>query len=207
MINNFSFKMKPYLVKEGKLSEEDLALLESLKGKCRANYKRVSEELGVSHTAVRKRVAKLVSRGYVAIEPLLNLKKLGFILALLFLEVASEKHLSKLLETFSECPRIISLFKTIGEYNLVALIYAEDAKVLDSILGTCMLRTMEGIRRSEVVLISDVLLNEYYRLKIPVRRLEKAPCGADCFNCERFRKDKCLGCPAVKCYTGWFSLR
>ena len=193
--------------KQRTLSERDLAFIKALENNCKVNYKRVARILGVSHTAARKRTEKLISNEHISIVPALNLKKLGFILALLFLEVASEEHLNKLLEKFKECPRIIFMFKVMGEYNLVALIYAEDDRVLDSIIGTCMLRTMEGIRKSEVMLIPKILLNEYYNLRVPIGEREKAPCGADCYNCERLKSDECIGCPSVKHYTGWFSLK
>jgi len=189
------------------LSEKDLAFIKALENNCKVNYKQVARILGISHTAARKRTEKLISNEYISIVPALNLKRLGFILALLFLEVANEEYLSKLLEKFKECPRIIFMFKVMGEYNLVALIYAEDERVLDSILGTCILRTMEGIRKSEVVLIPKILINDYYNLRVPIGEREKAPCGADCYNCERLKSDECIGCPSVKYYTGWFSLK
>ena len=99
------------------------------------------------------------------------------------------------------------MYKRQGEYNLAALIYAEDNKVLDSILGTCMLRVAEGIRKSEVMLIPKILINEYYNLRVPIGGQEKAPCGADCYNCEKLKSNECIGCPSVKYYKGWFSLK
>ena len=193
--------------KQRTLSERDLAFIKALENNCKVNYKRVARILSISHTAARKRTEKLVSNKYISIIPALNLKRLGFILVLLFLEVASEEYINKLLEKFKECPRIIFIFKVIGEYNLAALIYAEDDKVLDSILGTCMLRVSEGIRKSEVMLIPKILINEYYNLRIPIGEREKAPCGADCYNCEKLRSNECIGCPSVKYYNGWFSLK
>jgi len=191
----------------GKLSVKDLVLIRNLEDSCKVNYKQVADRLGVSHTAIKKRVSKIISRNYISLNVSLNLKKLGFILALLFLEVATDEHLNKLLDRFSECPRIILMFKTMGDYNLAALIYAEDRRVLDSILGTCMLRTMEGIRKSTVIPISNILINRYYNVKIPVQKWEIAPCGVDCCSCKRYRSKECIGCPVTKCYTGWFSIK
>jgi len=188
------------------LSKKDLILLKNLEGSCKVNYKQLADILHISHTAVKKRVRKLISRRYLAIIPALNLKKLGFIYALLFLEVANDQYLSSLLKKFSQCPRIIFMFRTLGEYNLVALIYAENDKVLDSILGSCMLRTMEGIRKSTVIPISSILLNHFCYLKIPVRKSKIASCGIDCYSCMRYKLDKCIGCPSVIYYRGYFSV-
>ena len=190
-----------------RLSKKELALLKAAEGCCRVSYTETSRKLGVSHTAVRKAIDKLASKGLLEVAPLLNVENLDVVLALLFLEVPSDREVNKILERFRECPRIISMFKTLGEYNVVALIYAEDQSVLDSILGSCMLRVAEGIRKSEVILVSSVLLGGTLHLKVSVSRRSVAPCGVDCYACDRFRSGKCVACPAVWCYTGWFSLR
>ncbi len=187
------------------LGERDVRLLKCLEGACRVSYGEVARRVGVTHTAVRKRVAKLISGGYLNVYPSLNVEKLGFNLALLFLEVATDEDVDKLLSRFRGCPRIIHMFRVVGEYNLAALIYAEDSSVMESILGTCMLRTAEGIRRSLVIPVARVLLNKYFNLKVPAARLDIAPCGIDCKSCKRFREGRCTACPSVKCYKGWFS--
>lgn len=192
--------MKPM----SELSERDLILIKNLEDSCRVNYKRGA--FGLSHTAVKKRFSKIISKNYVLLNVSLNLRKLGFILALLFLEVATDENLNGLLDKFGECPRIISMFKIMGEYNLAVLIYAENRKVLDSILGTCMLRTMKGIRKSTVIPISNILIKQYYNVRIPVQKFEIAPCGVNCCSCKRYISKECTGCPVTKCYTGWFSI-
>lgn len=73
--------------------------------------------------------------------------------------------------------KIIFIFKIMEEYNLVALVYAENYKVLDSILGSCMLRTANEVRRSEVIPIQNVLIGEYFRIQIPVKKYINTPCG------------------------------
>jgi DNA-binding Lrp family transcriptional regulator len=42
--------------------------------------------------------------------------------------VESAEAMQKLLERFKECPRVINVFKTIGGYNLIALVVAEDLR-------------------------------------------------------------------------------
>jgi len=41
--------------------------------------------------------------------------------------------MQKLLERFKDCPRVINIFKTIGGYNLIALVLAENQDTLESI--------------------------------------------------------------------------
>ncbi|MGQ9691638.1 MAG: Lrp/AsnC family transcriptional regulator, partial [Thermoproteota archaeon] len=167
------------------LSEKDIALLKILEDNCKPNYKHISEKLGISHTAVKKRVDKLIAEGDVSLKPLLNIEKLGFSLVLLFIEVSDENYIIMLLKKFKECPRIIHMFRVIGEYNIAVLAYAENKDILDSILSVCLLRTSRGVRKSLVIPVSRMLVNEYFKLSIPLGKLEKTPCGVDCTVCTR----------------------
>ena len=200
--------MKHFLAMKKKvLSRKDLQILRVIMEKIRINYSELARELNVSHTAIRKRINKMIFENkYVAMIPELNIKNLNFILALVFLEVATDTDLNKLLLRFSECPRIISIFKVMGEYNLVALVYAENYKVLDSILGSCMLRTAGEVRRSKVIPIQNILMGEYFRIQIPVKKYVNAPCGIKCYECTRLKMKECIGCPSTIYYRGWFAL-
>jgi hypothetical protein len=95
----------------------------------------------------------------------------------------SAEAMQNLLERFKECQRVVHIFKTIGGYNLIALVIAEDKDTLESIsIEKCSLRSSAGIRRSEFCPIGDV----YFSPFIPVRgRLahkgrNTAPCNVDC---------------------------
>ncbi len=184
------------------LNEKDLRLINATEGKLRPNYVGIAKELGVSHTAVIKRFNKLVSKDLIKISTLININKIGIKLTLILTEVVSDDYVDELLKRFRECPRIIAMFKVIGEYNLAVLAYAEDESVLNAILGTCMLRTAEGIRRSIVVPITTVLMGNYLKLKIPEKKLKVTPCGLDCSRCRKYLSNECVGCPATIHYRG-----
>ena len=144
----------------------------------------------------------MFEREIVKLIPQLNFKKLNFILALVFMEVATDKEINYLLARFEECPRIISLYKTFGEYNLIALVYAENQRVLDSIMGSCMLRIAREVRRSIVVPIQGILIGEYIPIKIPVKKYDDPPCGIKCSECTRYNFGECVGCPVIRKYRG-----
>ena len=46
--------------------------------------------------------------------------------AVVLLEMESAEAMQRLLERFKDCPRVINIFKTIGGYNLIALVVAEN---------------------------------------------------------------------------------
>jgi len=121
------------------------------------------------------------------------------------MEVESSEALESLINRFKNCPRVVDMLTTLGEYNLVALIVAEDRSTLESIsIEKCSLRSSEGIRMSEFYPISDI----YYSSFLPIRehlthkKTAIAPCNIDCRPCSRYKLNKCVGCPATTYYRG-----
>lgn len=113
--------------------------------------------------------------------------------------------MQKLLERFKECPRVINVFKTIGGYNLIALVVAEDQDTLESIsIEKCSLRSSAGIRRSEFYPIGEIYFTPFLLVReyLTHREKEEAPCNVDCKPCRRYLNNKCVGCPATKHYKG-----
>jgi DNA-binding Lrp family transcriptional regulator len=187
------------------LDNVDLKLVKVMKDHCKVNFKHVGSRLGLSHVAVMKRVNRFIGEGLISIGPLINVDKLGFKLVLLLIEVDSEKSIRDLLNRFKECPRILHIFRIYGEYNLAIIAFAEDERVLSSIMSICMLRASEHIRRSYVIPVSEILFNEFIGLvKVPSEDFNEAPCGIVCTDCNRYVDGKCIGCPSTKHYKGWF---
>ncbi len=167
--------------------------------------KAMSSKLGISHTAVKKHLEALSKGGILKVSPLLNPEKLGLVMALLLLEVDKTENIEKVVGRFRDCPRLVFLSRALGPYNMVGLVLAEDYRVLDILLGRCMLRVSEGIRKSEVIPLTTIYQPSHIQIKIPEKLSSKAPCGADCCNCPQFLSRACPGCPATACYRGWLS--
>ncbi|MCD6244083.1 MAG: winged helix-turn-helix transcriptional regulator [Candidatus Korarchaeota archaeon] len=184
------------------ISKRQLEILKELSEDGRKSISEIARKLGISHTAVRGHLEKLVRKNILSIKLLLNLNRLGHKVAIMLLEVDTIDTTMKIAEKFKECPRLIYLFQSRGSHNLIVIMAAESDEVLDSIAGSCMIRTCEGIRRSEILEITEPLVNPYLPVRLPSRKYEKAPCGADCANCKRYAEDSCLGCPAFKGYRG-----
>ena len=186
------------------LTETKRRLITILQEDGRAPLVKLSSKLGISHVAVKKNLENMLNSDIVKISALINPKKLGVRLVLLLLECRDYKCQEEILEKFSECPRIIFLSPMIGGYNLIAIMIAESMKVLESITTICAIRTHKGIRRSELIILGDPV----YPSHLPIRLIEDrkrrtAPCGFNCCRCQRYLEDKCLGCPATRCYRGF----
>lgn len=169
----------------------------------RMTFEELGRLVGYTGMGVGKRVRRLVDNGIIKFSALLNPKPLGFCSALVLLEMENAETIQKLLDRFEDCPRVIFIFTTLGGYNLIALVVAENQDTLESIsVERCSLRSAEGIRRSEFYPIGDI----HYSPFLPIRRYlaqkEKTatPCGVDCGPCRRYRLQLCVGCPATHWY-------
>ena len=162
----------------------------------------LGRRLGLSHVAVGKRLNKLVERGVVKVQANLGFKQLGLRLLLVLIEVEGREALDKLCEVFSHCPRMLMLSTLIAGFNLMALMVAEDERVVESITTCCAVRDAPGIKRTEVYLAGNVVLPSHLPLRLAIERGDRAPCGRECLACPRFKEDRCPGCPSVKGYRG-----
>jgi DNA-binding Lrp family transcriptional regulator len=153
----------------------------------------------------KKRVDKLLEKDIIRISTLINAEYIGLRAALVLIEIEDAESMQKLLDRFKECPRVVNIFTTLGGYNLIALVVAENRETLDSIsVEKCSLRSGEGIRRSEFYPIGDVYYSPFLAVREYLVDKERniTPCGVDCRPCNRYKAEKCVGCPATSYYRG-----
>jgi len=171
----------------------------------RKTFKELGETIGFTSLGAKKRIEKLLKKNIIHISALVNTDALDLRLALILLEIESAETMRKIIDRYSKCPRVINFFTTIGGYNLIALVMAEDQATLESeSMEKCALRSGEGIRRSEFYLIGRVHHYPFLPLKADTLK-EKGditPCGVQCKDCPSFQDEKCVGCPALSYYRG-----
>ena len=187
----------------GKISETKRKILSILVRDGRRNLIDIARELGITHVAVRKHLNQLREQGIIRVRAEVNPEKAGLRLVLVFMEVGDEEHMAEITRRFRECPRMVLLASMVGGYNLAALMVAENDDVLECISTVCAVRRMDGIRRSEVYVISDLVEPKFIPIKVTAEKTRKiTPCGRNCLSCRRYLEGKCLGCPATIHYRG-----
>jgi len=183
----------------------DWKLIKQLRSDGRKTYKELGEAIGFTSLGAKKRITKLLKKNIIHISALVNTDALDLRLALILLEIESAETMRKIIDRYSKCPRVINFFTTIGGYNLIALVMAEDQATLESeSMEKCALRSGEGIRRSEFYLIGRVHHYPFLPLKADALK-EKGditPCGVQCKDCPSFQDEKCVGCPTLSYYRG-----
>jgi DNA-binding Lrp family transcriptional regulator len=187
------------------LDDIDGRIVTQLQANGRATLGELAKITGLTSMGVSKRLQKLLDRKTIKISTLLDPFSLKLLPAIVMLEMESACAMEKLLNRFRECPRVINIFKTLGGYNLIALVIAEDQDTLESIsVEKCSLRSSEGIRRSEFYPIGDIHFSPFLLVRKYLTRRGKntTPCNLDCRPCSRYTSKKCVGCPASTCYRG-----
>lgn len=171
----------------------------------RTTYEKLAKAIGFSSMGAKKRVDKLLEERIVSVSASINTAKLGLHAALVMLEIEGAEALQKLLNRFRKCPRVVNIFTTLGGYNIIALVVAENRETLDSIsIEKCSLRSGGGIRRSEFIPIGDIHYSPFLSVRKHLAHKEQGltPCGVDCRPCNRYEAEKCVGCPATIYYRG-----
>jgi len=187
------------------LDEIDKKIITQLQADGRTTLHELSKSIGFTSMGTKKRLERLLQKGTIKISALINPTSLKLHPAIVMLEMESAEAMQDLLNRSEECPRVIQMFKTVGGYNLIALVVAETQETLESIsMEKCSLRCSKGIRRSEFYPVSDTYFSPFLQIREGLAHKERkvTPCKVDCDPCNRFETQKCVGCPTTSHYKG-----
>jgi DNA-binding Lrp family transcriptional regulator len=187
------------------LDEIDKKIITQLQADGRTTLQEIAKSIGFTSMGTKKRLERLLKKGTIKVAALINPSALKLHPAIVMLEMESAEAMQDLLNRFKECPRVIQIFKTVGGYNLIALVVAETQETLESIsMEKCSLRCSKGIRRSEFYPVSDTYFSPFLQIREDLAHKERkvTPCKVDCDPCYRFETEKCVGCPTTSHYKG-----
>ncbi len=170
----------------------------------RTSLSEIGESLQMSHVAVSKRLDKLIKADMVRLTAGINSEYLDTKILFMGLETESLDVAEAIKKKYEDCPRLLMFAPVTGRYNVFAVMIAEDTWSLESILGTCSMRTEPGVRKSESWFGNAPLMPQYLMIDINPQQTgdTAAPCKMDCKTCKRFTTDKCVGCPSTTTYKG-----
>lgn len=186
------------------IDNTDKKLISILQEDGRTSLSEIGKALGMSHVAVSKRLDKLISANLVKISAGINSEAMDTKVLFLGLETESMEVAENIKKKYANCPRLIMFAPVTGSYNLFAMMIAEDTWSLESILGTCSMRTEPGIRKSETWFGNAPISPQFLPLDLAPNQsgTTKAPCKMDCDTCKRYAINKCVGCPNTSTYKG-----
>jgi len=131
------------------LDNVDKQLVTLLQQDGRKSLSEIGKKLDMSHVAVSKRLDKLVDGNRIHVTAGVNAEELDVKLLFMGLEVNNIEVAERIKEKYQDCPRLLMLAPVTGSYNLIAIMAAQDTWSLQSIVGTCSMRTEQGVRRSK----------------------------------------------------------
>ena len=187
------------------MDEIDKKIVTQLQKDSRTTLEELGKITGFSSMGVKKRIDKLLKEEAVKVTALLNINSIGLCAAIVLLEMESADVMRSLLERFKNCPRVVYIFSTLGGYNLIALVVAENQETLESIsVEKCSLRSGRGIRRSEFYPIGNIHFSPFLPVRedLAHKRETTTPCDVNCESCIRYKLQKCVACPATCYYRG-----
>ena len=186
------------------MDDTDKRLISKLQKDGRTSLSEIGSDLDMSHVAVSKRLDKLIKADLVRISAGVNSESLDIKVLFLGLETENMDVAERIKKKYANCPRLLMFAPVTGTYNLFAMMIAEDTWSLESILGTCSMRTEPGIRKSETWFGNAPLHPKFLPLDLAPNQTgtTKGPCKSDCEKCNRYIVNKCVGCPTTSSYKG-----
>ncbi|MFX1485228.1 MAG: Lrp/AsnC family transcriptional regulator [Promethearchaeota archaeon] len=187
-----------------RMDDTDKKIVSLLQKNGRTSLSEIGKNLGMSHVAVSKRLDKLTNSGLVQITAGVNSGYLDAKIFFMGLETENMEVAERIQEEYKSCPRLLMFAPVTGRYNIFAVMVAEDTWSLESIIGTCSMRTEPGVRRSESWFGNAPVYPEFIQLNLApkITGSSTSPCGRNCESCKRYIADKCVGCPTTSAYIG-----
>ncbi len=184
------------------MDNKDKKLISILQQNGRTSLSDMGKILGMSHVAVSKRLDKLVDADLVKVSAGVNTEHLDAKVLFIGLETENMEVAEKIQKKYASCPRLLMFAPVTGRYNLFAMMIAEDTWSLESIIGTCSMRTESGVRKSESWFGNAPSIPKYLQVDLAPDTTggTVGPCKMDCAKCKRYLADKCVGCPDTTCY-------
>lgn len=180
-----------------KVDHLDLEIIRLLQKDGRISVTELAEKVKSSRATVTNRLRRLMDEELIMVRGGLNLRKFGFKMASVGLEVKKESARKEVEAYLKSCPRVLNVFRTPEKANIQLIVWGENEPTINS--------TIESFRDLPNV---DIVYTHYLGTPIhgniiinvfPSDR-DEAPCGMKCTDCYRYNNAWCFGCPASKDY-------
>lgn len=185
-----------------KLDEKDREIITMLTDNPKISQEAIAAKIGLTQPSVAVRLKKLKDIGAIETICGINLLKTGLYLAKV--DITTD-NTTKVLDMFSDCPYFINGLVVSGKYNICLFFASEDVATLESIVDG-HIRPHSFIQSVEFNIVIKTAKKLVMPMKMKVKLTDKVPCGMDvvCKDCEAYKTDGCLGCPAIGQYKGNF---
>jgi len=137
-------------VSQAPLDKTDLKLLELLRRNARLSYARLADELGISESAVRKRLRKLIKRGIVkhfTIEYTLP----NEVRAAILVKVAPPQPVPRVSEEISRIEGVEVVYEVTGDNDILVLLRGPNIEFVNKCIDR--IRSIPGVAGTNTMII------------------------------------------------------
>ena len=154
---------------------------------------KANQEL-MSHTGVKKRIIKLGNSEILKVQGNINLNNLNYKACFILLEMKNYDEIRKIINYYSDCPRVFLLAQITGQYNLIMGIAGQSIDVLHRYINYCGPTNKEGVLHSQILFISNIETPQFLPINLFSKESQEDKCGNICNDCEAFLDGRCDGC-------------
>jgi DNA-binding Lrp family transcriptional regulator len=154
----------------------------------------IAKSLDMSHTGVQNRIKKLEDLGILKIQGNVNLDSLNIRLAYINIEFGKYNYITKFIERFTKCPRVLMISRITGHYHVKFGIIGKSVDDLNSFINNCLLIDREKINSTDITFASDLSKPEFFPINLFNIKNEDTPCSRNCLECEAYMSERCFGC-------------
>lgn len=133
-----------------KLDEIDIKIIQALKKNSRTSLSELSKELGISKTAVKKRIEKLVKDGIIT-KFTIETGTGGGVKALVLVKTQPGTDSASIASQVSSHYNVDHIYEVTGDYDMVVLASAETIEQLNSVVDE--IRRLPGVRETVTMII------------------------------------------------------
>jgi Lrp/AsnC family transcriptional regulator, regulator for asnA, asnC and gidA len=153
------------------IDEKDREIISLLQYDGRMTNTQIADQLNITESTVRRRVARLVDEGIMQIVAITEPHKLGYTEAGMIGITVQAQRITEVADAISQLPEVSYLFQAAGEFDLFAEVFCKDRQHFVAFLND-KLQKIPGIERTQSFLILKMH-------KISYRWGEAPPLGID----------------------------
>jgi DNA-binding Lrp family transcriptional regulator len=183
-----------------KLDKTDIKIIQELSQNPQSTLTDIAANTKISRPTITTHLKTLSDSGFLIYEAGLSLKNMGFLTALVALEVKQEQSRIATESYLSHCPRVTHLFRTPGKANLHVFCWGENDRTLTATINT--FRNMPNTEVISTLYLGQPIFGDCI-IDISKEMSKESPCGKlICSECRTYINGDCLGCPSTEDYKG-----
>ncbi|MCC6016398.1 MAG: Lrp/AsnC family transcriptional regulator [Desulfurococcaceae archaeon] len=124
------------------IDELDLKLLQLLKENARMSYSKLAKELGISESAVRKRISKLIKNGIIK-KITIEYELENEIKAVILVKTQPPTPVPEVSKNIKNIPGIDIVYEVTGEYDIIAVARASGVDMINKFIDE--IRSIPGV--------------------------------------------------------------